>query len=74
MEFIDLIKPRPDIKDFFGNLPIFYAVQNNDVEMISRFFKKGKDYFNYRNYKLQSIFHVAAKHGSLETLKILIDN
>jgi hypothetical protein len=34
MAIVDAIKPRPDIKDFFGNLPLFYALQENDIEMV----------------------------------------
>jgi len=67
-EIVDAIKPRPDVKDYVGNLPIFYSLQRNDVEMVQRLFKKGRDYFNIRNYKNQSIFHVAAKHRALEAL------
>ena len=70
---VDAIKPRPDIKDYYGNLPIFYSLQRNDVEMVERLFKKGRDYFNIRNYKNESIFHVAAKHKALDALKVLID-
>lgn len=74
MEIVDAIKPRPDIKDFYGNLPLFYSLKNNDSEMVQFLFKKGYDYFSLRNYKNESIFHLAAKHNSLDSLKILIDN
>ena len=72
-EIVDAIKPRPDIKDYEGNLPLFYSLQKNDIEMVQRLYKKGRDYFNIRNYKFQSIFHVSARFNSLECLKILID-
>ncbi len=36
-------------------------------------YKKQRDYFNLRNFKNQSIFHVAAKHNALDALKVLID-
>lgn len=26
MAIVDAIKPRPDIKDYYGNLPLFYAL------------------------------------------------
>ena len=67
------IKPRPDITDYYGNLPIFYALMRNDAALIQEMYKKQKDYFTLRNYKNQSIFHVAAKHNALDALKILID-
>lgn len=41
--------------------------------MVMRLFKKGRDYFNIRNYKNESIFHVAAKSGATDSIKILID-
>jgi ankyrin repeat protein len=25
-EIVDVIKPRPDTKDYYGNLPIFYSI------------------------------------------------
>jgi ankyrin repeat protein len=73
MAIVEAIKPRPDIKDYFGNLPLFYALQENDTQMVQRLFKKGRDYFNIRNYKNESIFHVAAKSGSTDSIRILID-
>lgn len=73
MEIVDTVKPRPDIKDYYGCLPLFYSLEKNDVEMVTRLFKKGRDYYNLRNYKLESIFHMAAKNGSLDSLKILVD-
>lgn len=74
MEIVDAIKPRPDIKDYFGNLPLYNSLMKNDVQMIQRMHKKGKDYFNIRNFKNQTIFHIAAKNGAIESLQVLIDN
>lgn len=73
MDMVEVVKPRPDIKDYYGCLPLFYALEKNDVEMVTRLFKKGRDYFNLRNYKLESVFHIAAKNASLDSLKILVD-
>ena len=28
------IKPRPETRDYFGNLPIYYSIQANDKEII----------------------------------------
>ena len=44
MEIVDAIKPRPDIKDYYGNLPLYYSLLKNDVDMVKYLFKKGKDY------------------------------
>ena len=74
MDIVEAIKPRPDIKDYYGNLPLFYSLMKNDVEMVKYLFKKGKDYYSLRNYKNESIFHVAGKFNSIDALKILIDD
>ena len=69
-----MIRPRPDTKDYYGNLPIFYSIMQNDVEMIKKYFKKGREYFHLRNYKYETLFHIAAKYNSLEALKELLGN
>ena len=40
----------------------------DDVEMIQKYFKKGRDYYTLRNYRHETIFHVAAKYNSLASL------
>lgn len=40
--------------------------------MIEKQFRKGAEYFNMRNYKCESIFHVAGKNNSLESLKYVV--
>lgn len=40
--------------------------------MIENHFKKGKEYFVLRNYKNETILHIAAKHNALESLKKLL--
>jgi len=69
---VEVIRPRPDTKDYYGNLPIFYSIMQDDVEMIEKCFNKGREYFSLRNYKFQTIFHIAAKYGSLDSLKALL--
>ena len=59
-EIVDAIKPRPDIKDYYGNLPIFYAIMKNDVALVTKMYKRGRDYFNLKNFKSETIFHTAA--------------
>jgi ankyrin repeat protein len=68
IELVDVIKPRPDTKDYYGNLPLFYSIMKNDATMISKYFKKGREYLGLRNYKYETMFHVAAKYNSLATL------
>lgn len=71
-DIVDVIRPRPDTKDYYGNLPIFYSLMQDDVEMIKKYFKKGRDYFSLKNYKHETIFHVAAKKNALASLKELM--
>jgi hypothetical protein len=59
-EIVEDINPRPDSKDYYGNLPIFYTIMNNDVFMINKYFTKTKGYNHLRNYKNQTLFHIAA--------------
>lgn len=73
MEIVEAIKPRPDIKDYYGNLPLYYSLLKNDVDMVKYLFKKGKDYQSLRNYENESIFHMAGKSNSVDSLIILID-
>jgi ankyrin repeat protein len=73
MEIVEAIKPRPDIKDYYGNLPLYYSLLKNDVEMVKYLFKKGKDYLSLRNYENESIFHMAGKSNSVDSLIMLID-
>lgn len=36
-------------------------------------FKKGKQYYHLRNYKNQSLFHIAAKNNSLDALQLVVE-
>ena len=69
LPIVDEIRPRPDIVDYYGNLPLYYTLQNNDVPMLEKYFHSTKEYFKLRNYKYETIFHVCAKHESLDALK-----
>ena len=69
---VDEIRPRPDIKDFYGNLPLYYTLKNNDVVMLEKYFHSTKEYFKLRNYKYETIFHVCAKHNAVDALKQLL--
>ena len=40
--------------------------------MIRKYFKKGKEYYNLKNYKFETIFHIAARYNSLASIKELI--
>jgi|TARA_B110000285_G_scaffold233866_1_gene308973 ankyrin repeat protein len=62
------IKPKLDTKDYYGNLPIHYTIANDDHQMVLNYFTKGKAYFELRNFKYETIFHIAAKNNSLRSL------
>ena len=67
-EIVDEIRPRPDTKDYYGNLPLYYTLAANDVAMLQKYFHGGKEYFKLRNYKYETVFHVCAKHNALDCL------
>ena len=48
---VQAVDPRPDTKDYMGNLPLFYSVAKNDTQMFQIQFKHSKQYFHLRNYK-----------------------
>lgn len=72
LPIVDEICPRPDTVDFYGNLPLFYTLAQNDVPMLDKYFTKSKEYFRLRNYKYETVFHICAKHNSLESLHKLV--
>lgn len=74
-ELVDEIRPRLDVPDHYGSLPLFYSLQQDDVKMISKFFAdRPQDCFRLRNYKWETIFHIAAKSNSVQSLKLIIGN
>lgn len=38
---VDEINPRPDTPDYYGALPLFYSLAQNDEKMIKKQFKMG---------------------------------
>jgi hypothetical protein len=40
--------------------------------MIQKQFKGGESYFSMRNYKYETIFHIAAKNNALASLQFII--
>jgi ankyrin repeat protein len=73
-DIVHHIKPLPDTKDYYGNLPIYYSIENNDALMINKYFKKGKQYFHIKNYKNQNLFHIAGQFNSYEALLSIVKN
>lgn len=71
-EIVDEIRPRPDTKDFYGNLPLYYTLAADDLPMLHKYFHGGKDYFKLRNYKYETVFHVCAKNNALESIKYVV--
>lgn len=69
---VDEIDPRPDTPDYYGSLPFFYTLQQDDLPMLQKQFHGGRQYFEMRNYKYETIFHIAGKNNALESLKFII--
>ena len=69
---VDEIKPRPDTADYYGNLPLYYTLQYNDVATLTKIFPKTKDYFKFRNYKYETVFHVCARYNSKDALEAML--
>ena len=44
----------------------------DDYEMVKKYFINPKAYFELRNFKFETIFHVAAKNNSLKSLKTML--
>jgi len=71
-DIVEEIRPKLDTKDYYGNLPLHYTIINDDSEMVKRYFTNTRAYFELRNFKYETIFHTAAKHNSLQSLKELL--
>ena len=69
---VDEIRPKLDTRDYYGNLPIHYTIAQDDHEMVSKYFTYARAYFDLRNFKWESIFHMAGKHNSLRSMKALL--
>ena len=41
LAIVDEINPRPDTLDYYGNLPLFYTVQQDDLAMLEKQFTRG---------------------------------
>jgi ankyrin repeat protein len=72
LDIVDEIDPRPDTPDYYGSLPLFYSLQQDDLPMLQKQFKMGRDYYKLRNYKYETIFHIAAKNNALSSLQYLV--
>lgn len=72
LDIVDEIDPRPDTPDYYGSLPLFYSLQQDDLPMLQKQFKMGRDYYKLRNYKYETIFHIAGKNNALSSLQYLV--
>ena len=74
LDIIEHIKAKGNVRDYYGNLPLFYTIARNDSRMVIDYFNK-RDMtalFDERNFKLETLFHVAAKHDSEAALDTLL--
>ena len=74
VDLMEDIRPRFDTRDFYGNLPIHYAIARDDLAMIKKYFVKTKHYHSALNFSNETIFHVAARHNSLASLQEILGN
>ena len=74
LDIIEFVKAKGNVRDYYGNLPIFYTMKRNDDAMISQYYNKRDmtNMFEERNFKLETIFHVAAKNDSVEAFDALM--
>ena len=42
------------------------------METLQKIFPKTQEYFKFRNYKYETIFHICARYNSLKTLKAML--
>lgn len=68
---VDEINPRPDTPDYYGCLPLYYSIKENDFAMIKKQFRAGKEYFKLKNYKSATIFHMAGLYNAKESLELM---
>jgi len=68
------IRPKLGTQDYYGNLPIHYTIAKDDEDMVMSYYRKRecREYFEIRNFKYETIFHIAAKHNSYRSLKALL--
>jgi len=60
-------------KDYLGNTLIFYAIENNNKDMVSKLIKKGANVNIKNNYKETPLF-LATKYSDIKIGKKLISN
>lgn len=72
VELCEDIRPKFDVKDYYGNLPLHYTIMRNDVQMVRKYFMKSKHFFEAKNFKNETIFHIAAKHNAVSSLRELL--
>lgn len=74
VELCEDIRPKFDVKDYSGNLPLHYTIMRDDVGMVRKYFMKSKHFFDAKNFRNETIFHIAAKHDSRSSLRELLGN
>jgi hypothetical protein len=60
--------PWPDTVDCYRSLPLYYSIQQDDPPKLEKQFTKGSVYFTLRNYKYETVFHIAAKNNVKNSL------
>lgn len=68
------IGPKFDTQDYYGNLPLHYTIMKDDTQMVEQYHSKFKGCIDKKNFRNETMLHIAAKHNSVESLKELVRN
>jgi len=60
-------------KDYLGNTLLFYAIENNNIEIVSKLIKKGAN-VNIKNIYKETPLYIALKYADSKIVQELIEN
>mmetsp|Transcript_6184 Transcript_6184/g.10000 ORF Transcript_6184/g.10000 Transcript_6184/m.10000 type:complete len:132 (-) Transcript_6184:408-803(-) len=69
---VEEYRPKFDTQDYYGNWPIHYTIAQDDDLMVGKYFTKAREYFMLRNFKYETIFHVAGRNNSVLSIAALL--
>ena len=69
----DMTKSDINEKDYLGNTLLFYAIENNNIEIVSKLIKKGAN-VNIKNIYKETPLYIALKYADSKIVQELIEN
>eukprot|EP00833_Pecoramyces_ruminatium_P018010 jgi/Orpsp1_1/1192042/evm.model.d7180000090145.1 len=69
----DMTKIEINEKDYLGNTLLFYTIENNNIEMVSKLIKKGAN-VNLKNIYKETPLYFAIKYADSKIVKELINS